>query len=446
MSALTFPQGFLWGVATAAYQIEGSPEADGKGESIWDRFAHTPGRIEDGYTGDTACDHYRRWQADLDLLAALGVNAYRFSISWPRIFPTGGGQANRHGLDFYRRLVDGLGARGIKPVATIYHWDLPQALEDAGGWPSRDTALRFQDYAAHLFEALSGVAYWVTLNEPQVSAFAGYGIGVHAPGRRNWRDALLAAHHLLLAHGLAVQAFRQIAGDPSQIGITLNLSPTHPDTERPADREAARRDYAFNCALFLDAVLRGQYPPEVTEFAHDRLGMPAFSREDLALIAAPLDFLGVNYYSRAVVAADPGEEPLGVRRVRPGGRVTDMGWEVYPEGLHEILTLIAREYPKIPLMITENGAAYRDTVDPTGAVHDTDRLVYLREHLAQAHRAIADGVDLRGYFCWSLMDNFEWAHGFSKRFGLFYTDYQTQARIWKDSARWYQGVAKNNEL
>ncbi|MGE5550066.1 MAG: GH1 family beta-glucosidase [Bacteroidota bacterium] len=442
MSRLTFPPGFLWGTATAAYQIEGSPAADGKGESIWDRFTHLPGRIEDGSTGDVACDHYRRWREDLDLLAELGVNAYRFSIAWPRVFPNGKGRPNRAGLDFYRRLVDGLLARGITPMATLYHWDLPQALEDAGGWPSRETALRFQDYAACLFEQLEGVAYWVTLNEPQVSAFVGYTWGAHAPGRKSWRDGLLAAHNLLLGHGLALAAFRATGSKAARIGITLNLSPVHPASEREADRIAARWHEAVNFRFFLEGVLRGRYPDEAGELAH-RLGLLAFPASEMQTIGAPLDFLGINYYTRAVIAADPGSF-TGGRHVEPDGPITKMGWEIYPEGLYELLRGISVDYPKLPLYITENGAAFDDRVESDGVIHDTDRLVYLRAHLAQAHRAITDGVDLRGYFIWSLLDNFEWAFGFTKRFGLFYTDYRTQARVWKDSARWYQRVIEEH--
>lgn len=442
MSALPFPPDFLWGAATAAYQIEGSPQADGKGESIWDRFAHTPGRITDGSTGDTACDHYRRWETDLNLLAEIGVKAYRFSVAWPRVFPEGKGRPNQHGLDFYRRLVDGLTARGIDPMATVYHWDLPQALEDAGGWRSRDTAERLADYALCLYDALPGVAYWVTQNEPMVSAFLGHGWGNHAPGRRDWREVFLAAHHILLSHGLAVRAFRQ-AGGRGKIGLSLNLSPCHPASDSPRDRAAARRKDALEQRFFLDAVLRGAYPEDALA-ALAPLTLPPFSKADLDIIAAPLDFLGVNYYTRQVVADDP--DAFLPRTLRPAGPVTEMGWEIYPEGLYEILTTIAREYPKIPLMVTENGAAYPDAVAKDGTVHDPDRVHYLRAHLAQAHRAIADGVDLRGYFVWSLLDNFEWSYGYTKRFGLFYTDYRTQTRIWKDSARWYREAVRENGI
>ena len=456
-SELTFPPGFLWGAATAAYQIEGAAAEEGRTPSIWDTFSHTEGRTVAGHTGDVACDHYHRMPADVRLMAELGLKSYRFSVSWPRVQPGGTGPANQEGLDFYRRLVDELLAQGIEPWLTLYHWDLPQQLEDAGGWPARDTAARFADYAGLVADALGDrVRYFTTLNEPWCSAFLGYGSGVHAPGRRDGADAVRAGHHLMLGHGLAVQALRA-ARPQSQLGITVNLYPVTPATGSPADADAARRIDGLANRFFLDPVLRGAYPADlqadlrqVTDFGHVRDG-------DLAIISTPLDMVGVNYYSRYVVAGPaenaepeaywrapscwPGSQD--VRFVTRGVPVTDMDWEIDAPGLLETLERVHREYTDLPLYVTENGSAFIDAV-VDGRVDDPDRLAYFDAHLRAAHAAINAGVPLHGYFAWSLMDNFEWAWGYTKRFGMIYVDYDSQARIPKSSARWYAEVIRRN--
>ncbi|MEU3457721.1 GH1 family beta-glucosidase [Micromonospora sp. NPDC006766] len=456
-AALTFPPGFLWGAATAAYQIEGAAAEGGRTPSIWDTFSHTEGRTVAGHTGDVACDHYHRMPDDVRLMADLGLKSYRFSVSWPRVQPGGAGAANAEGLDFYRRLVDELLAHDIEPWLTLYHWDLPQPLEDTGGWPARDTAGRFADYAQLVADALGDrVRYFTTLNEPWCSAFLGYGSGAHAPGRSDGADAVRAGHHLMLGHGLAVQAVRA-ARPQAQLGITVNLYPVTPATGSRADADAARRIDGLANRFFLDPVLRGAYPADlqadlrqVTDFGHVRDG-------DLTVISTPLDMVGINYYSRHVVAAPiesteseaywrapscwPGSE--GVRFVSRGVPVTDMDWEIDAPGLVETLERVHRDYTELPLYVTENGSAFVDAVID-GRVDDPDRLAYFDAHLRAAHAAISAGVPLKGYFAWSLMDNFEWAWGYTKRFGMVYVDYDSQARIRKSSARWYAEVIRRN--
>jgi beta-glucosidase len=461
------PADFLWGVATAAYQIEGAAAEDGRGPSIWDTYAHTPGRVHGGDTGDVACDHYHRYRDDVRLMADLGVRAYRFSVSWSRVQPRGRGPANQAGLDFYRRLVDELLDHGILPWLTLYHWDLPQPLEDAGGWPVRDTAGRFAEYAQLVHGALGDrVRHWSTLNEPWCSAFLGYGSGAHAPGRQDRAAAVRAAHHLMLGHGLAVQAIR--AADPDvEAGISVNLYAVSPQSDTPADADAARRIDGLANRFFLDPLLLGRYPAdvvedlrEVSDFGHVRGG-------DLAIMSTPLSMLGINYYSRYVVAVAEAEQedatagPDGedetsgywrkpsdwpgsehVRFVRRGLPVTAMNWEIDAPGMVEVLCRVATEYPRVPLYITENGAAFPDEPGPDGAVDDSDRVAYLAEHVAACERAVELGVPLRGYFTWSLLDNFEWAWGYSRRFGLVYVDYATQERIPKSSAYWYRDVSR----
>jgi beta-glucosidase len=445
-AVLKFPSDFLWGSATAAYQIEGAAHTDGRTPSIWDTFARRPGAVDGGDTGDVACDHYHRYREDVALMAGLGLGSYRFSVAWPRVQPRGRGPANQRGLDFYRRLVDELLARGIVPWITLYHWDLPQELEDAGGWPARDTAGRFAEYASLVHDALGDrVRYWTTLNEPWVSAFLGYANGVHAPGRRDPAAAIHATHHLMLGHGLATAALRAAAGADAQIGITLNLYPVSPATAAAGDVDAARRIDGLANRLFLDPLLRGTYPADVradlapvSDFGHVRAGDPT-------IISAPIDMLGVNFYNGQVVAApdeDARPDPVwpGSERVRFVGRgapVTAMGWEVHPPDLTQTLCRLATDYPGVPLYVTENGAAYFDEVGSDGEVHDPDRIAYLDAHLRACHEAIALGAPLKGYFAWSLLDNFEWAYGYSRRFGLVYVDYPTQRRILKSSARWY---------
>ncbi|GHJ55754.1 beta-glucosidase [Nonomuraea sp. TT08I-71] len=458
-AALSFPPGFLWGAATAAYQIEGAATEGGRTPSIWDTFSHTEGRTVAGHTGDVACDHYHRMPDDVRLMADLGLKSYRFSVSWPRVQPGGAGAVNSEGMDFYRRLVDELLGHGIEPWLTLYHWDLPQPLEDAGGWPARDTAGRFADYAQLVADALGDrVKYFTTFNEPWCSAFLGYGSGVHAPGRSDGADAVRAGHHLMLGHGLAVQALRA-ARPEAQLGITVNLYPVTPATDSPEDADAARRIDGLANRFFLDPVLRGAYPADltadlrkVTDFGHVRDG-------DLAVISTPLDMVGVNYYSRHVVAAPvegvereaywrspscwPGSED--VRFVTRGVPVTDMDWEIDAPGLVETLERVHRDYTDLPLYVTENGSAFVDAV-VDGRVDDPDRLAYFDAHLRAAHAAISAGVPLKGYFAWSLMDNFEWAWGYTKRFGMVYVDYDSQVRIPKSSARWYADVIRRNGL
>jgi beta-glucosidase len=446
---MAFPEGFVWGVATSAYQVEGAVREDGRGPSIWDTFSATPGAIFGGHTGRVACDQYHRYEQDADLMAELGIGAYRFSVSWPRIQPDGRGRPNPLGLDHYRRLVDALNRRGIAPVLTLFHWDLPQALQDAGGWPNRDTAKRFADYADLVHQALAGeVPYWITLNEPWVAAWLGYGAGVHAPGIRDDALALAASHHLLLAHGLACQAIGE-----DQVGIALNVQPTVPASDDPGDVEAARLADLHMNVQYLDPVFGRGHPKELLARYDDVTDLAFVHDGDERTIAAPLGFLGVNYYTRHTVAAAPAggvaddlPGSLGVWSiVPPGTDVTAMGWPIEPEALTEVLLRIRRDYGPDSILITENGAAFDDVVGPDGAVHDAERIAYLREHVTAARRALEEGVPLGGFFVWSLLDNFEWAHGYSKRFGIVSVDFETQRRTPKDSARWYGRLAGSGE-
>lgn len=439
-----FPEGFLWGVATASYQIEGSWDKDGKGVSIWDIFSHTQGKIIDGSTGDVACDHYRRWREDIALMKELNVKAYRFSIAWTRIIPQGAGPVNPKGLDFYDRLVDGLLDAGIKPFVTLYHWDLPQALQDIGGWANRDVAYYFADYAAVVAHRLGDrVKHWMTHNEPWVVSWVGYGWGHHAPGIKNPKVALQVAHHLLLSHGLAVEVLRDLGDGETQVGIVLNLSRVHPATESDEDKAAAHRNDGFLNRWFLDPIFTGSYPSDMWEWFGQLV--PEVKPGDMAIISRKIDFLGVNYYTRSVVKHDPEGGLLQLSNVRiEGSEYTEMGWEVYPDGLYELLTRLHRDYKVPAIYITENGAAFKDEVTGDGKVHDERRLNYLREHFLRAHRAIQDGVPLKGYFVWSFIDNFEWAYGYTKRFGVVYVDYATQKRIVKDSGWWYKKVITEN--
>ncbi len=443
----TFPQNFLWGAATSGYQIEGAPDADGKGPSIWDRFAHLSGKILHGDTGDHACNTYdsRQLDADLDLMATLGLKAYIFSVQWPRIQPDGCGPANAKGLDYYRRLVDGLQARGIVPVLTMYHWELPQALQDRGGWLERDTVERFTEYAAILHGALAPqVPWWVTQNEPHTSTWLGHGNGKHAPGLTGDRNAFTAAHHLLLAHGQAVRALRPADGSgKTHFGPVIAITPVRATGRKtPADEAAATRlDGELN-RLFLDPMFKGEYPADVLARYRKATQDWKFVRDgDLAAIHAPVDFLGVNYYNPTFVSAGP-DEGVVVRAAE--GPTTAMGWAIDPAGLHETLTRVRQEYTgALPLIITENGASFRDYLDPEGRCHDPERVDFLRDHLREAHRALAEGVPLAGYFVWSLLDNFEWDSGYRERFGLTYVDYATQRRVPKTSFEWYRGVIRD---
>ncbi|GAA3924440.1 GH1 family beta-glucosidase [Actinomadura viridis] len=460
----TFPAGFRWGAATAAYQIEGAAGEDGRGPSIWDTFARTPGKVLGGDTGDVAVDHYHRFREDIALMSDLGLTSYRFSISWPRVQPSGSGPLSQAGADFYRRLVDALLEAGIEPWPTLYHWDLPQPLEDAGGWPERDTAYRFADYADRIHAVLGDrVPQWMTINEPWCAAFLGYASGEHAPGRREPAAALRAAHHLMLGHGAAVQAMR--ARHPGhRFGAAVNLYAISPAGPSDADADAARRIDGMQNRFFLDPLLRGSYPADVLTDVEE-YGFDACVREgDLATINQRLDLLGINYYSRFTVTGETegpdGEGETGqavsspfsthspwvgsefVGFVNAGRPVTGMGWEIDASGLYEVLTRLKDDYPPVDLYITENGAGYDETLNGEGTVHDEGRISYIDEHLRACHAAVTKGVPLRGYFTWSLLDNFEWSWGYSKRFGLVHVDYATQRRVPKDSARWYADVIR----
>jgi beta-glucosidase len=437
-SPITFPSDFTWGAATAAYQIEGAWNEDGKGESIWDRFSHTPGKVDNGDTGDVACDHYHRYPQDVALMRQLGLQAYRFSVSWPRILPTGRGQVNPAGLDFYDRLVDEVLAAGIDPFLTLYHWDLPQALQDQGGWDNRDTCGYFTDYAAVMLKRLSDrVKHWTTFNEPHVVAFVGNFLGRHAPGFRDMRLNLQVTHHLLVAHGLATQAIRALAPQV-EAGIVLDFAPPEPATDSDANRAVVEVHWQHSGALFMDPMFRGYYPPTVAPLIEQ---MRIVMRPgDNALIAQPLDYLGVNFYRRMVTDAQG--NPARV----DGAEYTEMDWEVHAPAFKRLLLRLAREYQIPPIYITENGAAFTDEISPDGKIHDPRRQSYLREHLGAVSEAMAEGVNVRGYFVWSLLDNFEWGEGYSKRFGIVYVDYPTQKRIVKDSGEWYSNVIAQNRI
>ena len=438
MTIYKFPNNFLWGAATASYQIEGAWNEDGKGESIWDRFSHTPGKIEDNSTGDVACNHYHRYQDDIALMRRIGLKAYRFSTSWTRVLPLGRGRLNPSGLDFYDRLVDALCAANIEPFLTLYHWDLPQALQDEGGWENRNTAYAFADYATLMVKRLGDrVKYWTTFNEPGVVALDGNLVGEHAPGLQDPRVAFQVAHHLMVAHGLAVQAIR--AANPSlEVGIVLNLWGADAASEDPADVAAANVAWERSETHFLDPIFKGHYPNSTYELVGEN--MPKIQDGDMALIAQKLDTLGVNFYSRNLITADGNIDPV------PGSEYTEMGWEVCAPALRRLLNRINKEYRLPPIYITENGAAFKDEVSTDGKIHDARRLDYLKNHFIQTRLAMQDGVDVRGYFVWSLLDNFEWGHGFTKRFGIVRVDYETQQRTIKDSGEWYADVIKNNTV
>lgn len=441
-AATQFPQGFLWGTATAAHQIEGSPLADGAGPSIWTRFAHTPGMTVNGDTGDVACDHYRRWKDDVALMRALGMQAYRFSVSWSRVLPEGIGRVNPKGLDFYSRLVDELLENGIEPLLTLYHWDLPAALDDKGGWLNRDSAGWFAEYGDVLYRALDGrVRKWVTLNEPWVITDGGYLHGALAPGHRSKYETPIASHNLMRAHGAAVQAYR--ASGAHEIGLVVNIEPKYPASDSAGDAAAVQRAHAYMNEQYLHPALLGTYPPELREIFGD--AWPEWPAEDFDLIRQPLDFVGINYYTRSVTRAAQ-TYPLNAEAVRQHGALyTETGWEVFPQGLTDTLLWFKRTYGDLPVYITENGAAFPDPPQvANGAVHDPLRVDYLRTHLRAVHDAIRQGVDVRGYMLWSLMDNLEWSLGYSKRFGMVHVDYDTLVRTPKDSARFYSEVVATN--
>ena len=438
MVGYKFPSEFLWGAATASYQIEGAWNEDGKGESIWDRFSHTTGKVVNNDTGDVACDHYHRYLDDVALMQRLGLKAYRFSTAWTRVLPAGRGRVNLRGLDFYDRLVDSLLAANIEPFLTLYHWDLPQALQDNGGWGNRDTCHAFADYAALMVKRLGDrVKYWTTFNEPAVVAFEGNLLGEHAPGFKDPQVAYQIVHNLMVAHGLAVQAIRAIRLK-LQIGIVLNLWNAEPATDSPEDIAAAEQAWQSDAAIFPDVIFKAHYPPGIYEMLGNN--MPKVQDGDFALISQKLDYLGLNSYSRTVVGVNGTFDQVA------GSEYTEMGWEVCAPALCRLLNRINKDYDLPPIYITENGAAFKDEVSSDGKVHDPRRLDYLRQHIIQTRLAMEEGVDVRGYFVWSLLDNFEWSYGYTKRFGIIRVDFDSQERIVKNSGEWYRGVIMNNEV
>lgn len=445
----TFPKDFRWGVATAAYQIEGGVNEGGRGKSIWDTFCRVKDAIKNGDTGDVACDHYHRWREDVELMRQLGVKNYRFSIAWPRIVPDGSGPTNQAGLDFYERLVDELLKKGVEPFVTLYHWDLPQALQDKGGWTNRETTDAFASYADAVTKRLSDrVKYWITHNEPMSVTSLGYVTGEHAPGIKDPITALKVSHHLLLSHGKAVQAIRANDKAKAKVGIVNVTIQVEPASNRDDDVAAAKRFDGVVNRWYCEPVFKGSYPQDTFDFFAGLLRNKNFLSAqdgDMKTIQTPIDFLGVNYYTRIVVGIGT-DIPLFIRFQPPQLETTEMGWEVYPQGLYEQLKRANQEYAPKEIFVTENGAAYKDELTKDGKVIDEKRVVYLREHLLQANRAIQDGIPLKGYFVWSLMDNFEWAHGYSKRFGLVYVDYPAQKRIVKRSGEWFAQVMKKNSI
>jgi beta-glucosidase len=449
---IRFPKNFFWGASTSSYQIEGAWKEDGKGESIWDRFAHTPGKIKNSDTGDVACNSYHRWHEDIDLMRAMNLNSYRFSISWPRIQPTGSGPANAQGMDYYSRLVDALLQARIRPFATLYHWDLPQTLEDAGGWPKRDTAKRFADYVALVANSLGDrVSDWMLFNEPAAFTYSGYLLGNLAPGRSSLIDFLRATHTVNLAQGAGFRALK--AARPSaRVGTAFSMTACEPATDSESDKLAAERAHAILNLWFLEPALKGRYPEAFTFLPERAMKIKSGDLEEMKV---PLDFIGINLYYRTI-ASTPGTidrlshpqqwlYPVDMRGGTQGPK-TDIGWEVWPQALYDVAMRITRDFNRPVIEITESGCAYNDAPDATGVIHDTRRIQYHRQYLQAAAQAIADGADIRGYHAWSLLDNFEWAEGFSQRFGLAYVDYKTQQRTIKDSGRWYAKVAAENRI
>jgi len=440
-----FPKDFVWGAATASYQIEGAWNEDGKGESIWDRFSHTPGKVQDGDTGDAACDHYHRWADDLNLLKELDLKAYRLSISWPRILPAGRGGVNETGIDFYSRMIDRLLELNIEPYITLYHWDLPQKLQDEGGWASRSVVDAFVEYTDVISNALGDrVKNWITLNEPWVSAFIGYREGRHAPGHTDMHEALAASHHLLLAHGLSVPVIRRNSPN-ANVGITLNLSPQVPASPSVADRVQATWADGYINRWFLDPLVGRGYPQDMVNDYGD--AMEFVKTGDMDVMSVPVDFMGVNYYTRNIARSEKISEAENAPcTVICGDEITEMDWEVYPEGLYKTLGRLYFDYDFPAIYITENGAAFIDEVGADGEVDDPARLSYIKRHLEQVHRAVESGIPVKGYFAWSLMDNFEWGFGYSKRFGLIHVNYETQKRTFKSSAKWYRQAIQRNAV
>lgn len=442
MPRAIFPKGFEWGCATASYQIEGAWNEDGKGESIWDRFCHTTDHIRDGDTGDVACDHYHRFREDVALMKELRLRGYRFSISWPRVLPEGKGPVNQKGLDFYHRLVDELLENDIIPFPTLYHWDLPQALQDEGGWANRDTAERFAEYAATMANALGDrVKRWLIFNEPWVFTILGYMAGIHPPGLRDPAMALRTTHVVNVAHGLAARAMRATGRAP-ELGTAFSMGGAYPASESDDDKAAAERHFRFNNLWFLEPVQNGRYPEAyVGGMEPERLGVEP---GDMETVKSSLDFIGVNLYTRTVIADNPQDPNIGIRPVDvPGAERTEMGWEIYPEAIHDVIVRIWNDYQR-PIYVTENGASYGDGPDERGVVDDRRRIAFYEKYIAQVARAMEEGVDVRGYYAWSLIDNFEWTFGYSQRLGIVYVDYPTQKRIVKNSGYWYRDVIAGN--
>lgn len=445
MTAYKFPENFIWGAATASYQIEGAVFEDGRKSSIWDTFSHTKGNVFNGDTGDTACDHYHIYKDDIKLIKELGLKAYRFSIAWSRIFPDGYGEPNEKGMQFYMDLVEELIKNNIEPCVTLYHWDLPQALQDIGGFENRDIVKHFKNYASYIFDKLGDkIKYWITFNEPWVSTILGNYEGIHAPGIKNIETALKVGHNLLLAHGEAVRVFREKKLN-GKIGITYNVTPKYPLTQSLEDIEAAERAHSYEFRWFINPVLKQTYPDNLVKwYEGNNIKLPEIQPDDMKIISTPVDFIGINYYFRQVIKH--GSSMPGIEVVRQPGKYTEMDWEIYPEGLYDILMRIKKDYGNIDIYITENGAAFKDTLDTDRRIRDNERIEYFVEHFKSAYKAIQDGVQLKGYFAWSLLDNFEWQLGYSKRFGIIYVDYKTQERIIKDSGYWYKNVIENNSL
>lgn len=446
MAFVQFPQGFKWGAATASYQIEGAWNEDGRGPSIWDTFAHTPGRVLNGDNGDVACDSYHRYEEDIQLMKELGIKIYRFSIAWPRIFPQGTGEVNQKGLDFYKKFVSELIKNGIEPYCTLYHWDLPQALQDQGGWNNRATIDAFVQYAELMFEEFSGkIKHWITLNEPWCASFLSNFIGAHAPGNTDLQLAINVAHHLLVAHGKAVQRFREL-GVEGQIGYAPNVEWNEPFSNHEEDQEACKRSSAWFIEWFMEPVFKGTYPAFMVDWFQQKSNVQVpVQLGDMEAIHQPIDFLGINYYTGSVARYKVNEGLFDCEKVDMGYEKTDIGWSIYPDGFNHVLQYITELYGKVPIYITENGACCNEEVHD-GKVKDTMRIDYLHKHLLSLNRAITSGVNVQGYFTWSLMDNFEWAEGYSKRFGLVHVDFNTLARTKKDSYYWYKKIAENNWL
>jgi beta-glucosidase len=444
MSKIIFPEDFIWGAATSSYQIEGAYNEDGKGESIWDRFAHTPGKIFEGHTGDIACDHYHRYKEDVQLMKEIGIKSYRFSISWPRIFPDGKGKPNEKGVDFYKRLTDLLLENGITPAVTLYHWELPQKLQDIGGWANRDVTDYFTEYSETILKNLGDVVpIWITHNETFIVTFLGHVLGIHAPGIKDMKTALQVSHNLFLSHGKTVKLFREM-NVKGQIGIAPNISYVYPASQSPEDIAAAELAFGVHARWHLDPVIKGEYPKNVVEYYEKRGILPSYPQEDLKIISEPIDFIAFNYYSPDFVKHDDEQGFVSIDSELNNFERTEMNWIVYPQGLYDTIMYLHREYDQPNIIISENGAAYKDKINNNGRIEDTKRINYLVDHLTQVHRAIQDGVNLKGYYLWSLMDNFEWSYGYSKRFGIIHVDHESQKRTIKDSGYWYKETIANN--